>query len=146
MHNKLTPEDGKKALLHHVVEKAIALREKYGNFIDYSTLERILQDRDLVRYPTRLEFSSQSIGDGFFAVAKPVSSSDPSQGYVICVDGHFEDKLDNVPALVLYQLVTVNYGDIVTSEEAEIFGATALGMKKEEYYQLLCALADSIPQ
>ena len=146
MDNKLTPEDGKKALLHHVVEKAIALREKYGNFIDFSTLERILEDRDFVRYPTRMEFSSQSIDDGFFAIAEPVSIDDPSQGYVIYIHEHFKNKLGDVPALVLYQLVIVNYGDIVTGEEAELFGATVLGMEKEEYYQLLCTLADQIPQ
>ncbi len=146
MDNKLTPKDGKQALLHHVVDKAIALREKYVNFIDFAALDKILEDRDFVRYPTCLEFSSKPIGDGFFAVTEPVSDADPSQGYIITIDGHFKDQLGDVPALALYQLVIVNYGDIATSEEAELFGATVLGMGKEEYYQLLCTLADQIPQ
>jgi hypothetical protein len=63
---------------------------------------------------------------------------------VIYVHEYFKNKLGDVPALVLYHLVAVNYGPIATSEEAEIFGASALGMKKEAYYQLLCALTDRI--
>jgi len=146
MEKKLTAEDGKRALLHHVVEKALDLREKYGNFIDYETLLKILKDHDCVRYPTRLEFNSQPIDEGLFAVTDPVSAEDPSQGYIIYVHEHFKDRLDDVPALVLYHLVVVNYGDVATKEEAELFGATVLGMEKEEYYQLLCHLTDQIPQ
>ena len=143
---KLTPEDGKKALLHHVVEKALALQAKYGRFIDYDTLLRILQDKDFVRYPTRLEFNSEPIDKGFFAVVDAVSIDDPAQGFAVYVHEFFKNRLGDVPALVLYQLVAINYGVIATSDEAEIFGATVLEMKKEEYYRLLCALADQIPK
>lgn len=147
MENKqLTIEDGKKALLHHAVEKAIALQEKYGHFIDYEMVLKILQDKDFVRYPTRLEFNSEPIDKGFFAVVDAISDEDPSQGYVISIHEHFKKRLGDVPAIVLYQLVAINYGVIATNEEAEIFGATALGLKQEEYYQLLCSLADQIPK
>lgn len=141
----LTIEDGKKALLHHAVEKGIALHEKYGNFIDFDTLQLILKDKDFTRYPTRVEFKSQFDEKGLFAFTEQLSTDDPTQGFVIYVHDYFRNKMSDVPALVLYHLVAVNYGDIATSEEAEIFGASALGMKKEEYYQLLCALTDQIP-
>lgn len=131
--------------MHHVVEKALALREKYGRFIDYATLLEILEDRECVRFPTRLEFNSQPIDDGFFAVARPVSAGHPSKGYIIYIHEHFKDRLGDVPALALYHLVAVNYGDIATREDAELFGAAALGMDKDEYYRLLCRLADQIP-
>jgi hypothetical protein len=39
----------------------------------------------------------------------------------------------------------VNYGEIVSHEEAELFGATLLGMDVEEYYRALCDLADGVP-
>lgn len=141
----LTVEDGKKALLHHAVEKALALEAKYGHFIDYEMILKILQDKDFVRYPTRLEFNSQPIDKGFFAVVDAVSDEDPSQGYVIYIHEHFKNRLGDVPAIVLYQLVAINYGVIATNEEAEIFGATALGLKQDEYYQLMCSLADQVP-
>jgi hypothetical protein len=143
---QLTPEDGKKALLHHVVEKALALRKQYGGFIDYETLLKILQDNNFVRYPTRLEFNSGPIDKGFFAVVDALDIDNPSKGYTIYIHEYFKKRLGDVPAIVLYQLVAINYGVIATSEEAEIFGATVLDMKKEEYYQLLCVLADQIPK
>jgi len=142
----LSLEAGKKALLHHVVEKALAIRDKYGNFMDYPILLRILDDRDCVRYPVRLEFNSEAIDPGFFAVAKAVSADNPAEGYVIFLHEHFQKRLDDIPALVFYHLVVINYGDIVTHDEAEVFGATALGIKQEEYYQFLCRLTDAIPQ
>ncbi len=141
---KLTSEDGKRALMHHVVERAMVLREQYGNFIDYEVLLKILTDSRFVRYPTLLEFNSQPIDDGLFAIAIPFLDDNSFQRYVIYVHEYFKDKLDDVPALVLYHLVMVNYGDIVTGEEAELFGATVLGMEKEEYYQLLCRFADQV--
>ena len=55
-----------------------------------------------------------------------------------------QKKLDDVPALVLYHLVTVNYGDFATFHEAEVFAAEALGMEQEDYYKLLCRLADQV--
>ena len=143
---RLTVEDGKKALLHHVVEKGIVLREKYGNFIDFDTLQKILKDSAFVRYPTRVEFRSQFVEPGFFAFTEQVKADDPSQGFVIYVHEHFKTRLSDVPAMVFYQLVAVNYGAAATGEEAELFGATVLGVKKEEYYRLLCALADQIPR
>ena len=39
----------------------------------------------------------------------------------------------------------INYGDIATHEEAELFGATLLGLDQEHYYATLCKLADSLP-
>jgi hypothetical protein len=46
--------------------------------------------------------------------------------------------------LVLYQLVLVNYGEFASPEDAESFGAAAVGLDREEYYERLCALADQL--
>src|SRR3989338_5467417 len=142
----LTIEDGKKALLHHVVEKGIALRDKYGPFIDFDTLQKILKDSAFVRYPTRVEFKSRFVEPGFFAFTEQVAADDSSQGFVIYVHEHFRNRINDVPAMVLYHLVAVNYCAAATGDEAELFGATVLGIKKEDYYRLLCALADQIPR
>jgi hypothetical protein len=56
----------------------------------------------------------------------------------------FMTQLDQVPALVLYQLVTVNYGAFASSEEAETFGAGALGLTRDEYYNQLCEASDLV--
>ena len=56
----------------------------------------------------------------------------------------FMPQLEQVPLLVLYQLVLVNYGAFAAPEDAESFGAAALGLAKDEYYQALCRLADEL--
>ncbi len=55
---RLTLEDGRRALGVHVLEKGHRLNQKYGKFIDYETLLKILQDEEFVRYSTRIEFCS----------------------------------------------------------------------------------------
>ena len=55
-------------------------------------------------------------------------------------------QLDQVPALALYQLVLVNYGASATAEDAEAFGAHALGVTINDYYTRLCVLADQLPR
>ncbi len=140
---KLTIEDGRNALTGHIYEKALAIQKKYGNVSEYNTLCELLKDSDFVRYPTRVEFNSALIERGTFATARLVSDK-PSDGYVIFVHSYFKDKLEYVPPLVLYHLVTVNYGDFASSTDAELFGATILGLEKEEYYQFICQLADQI--
>ena len=56
----------------------------------------------------------------------------------------FMTQLPQVPSLVLYQLVLVNYGEFASPDDAETFGASALGMGKDEYYQKLCELTDKL--
>jgi hypothetical protein len=55
-------------------------------------------------------------------------------------------QLEQVPLLVLYQLVLVNYGAFASSDDAETFGAAALGLARDEYYGTLCRLADELEQ
>ncbi len=45
---------------------------------------------------------------------------------------------------MLYQLVLVNYGEFASAEDAEAFGAGALGISKDEYYVALCEMVDEI--
>jgi hypothetical protein len=56
----------------------------------------------------------------------------------------FLAQLSQVPALVLYQLVSVNYGVFASADDAEAFGANVLGVTKDEYYRTLCELADRL--
>jgi hypothetical protein len=45
---------------------------------------------------------------------------------------------------VFYQLVRVNYGEFASADDAEVFGASALGLSRDAYYESLCQLADQI--
>jgi hypothetical protein len=137
----LTLEDGRRALAVHAQIKGVLLREKYGPGMDYDTLLRILKDREFVRYPVDIVFCSKKIEGDMFAAAERVSR-DADEGYVIYLHEYYQKCLDDVPAMVLYHIVTVNYGDFATYHEAEEFGSSALGMSKDEYYRHLCRLVD----
>jgi hypothetical protein len=68
----------------------------------------------------------------------------PENGFTMAVHPIFMTQLEYVPYLVLYQLVLVNYGEFAAPDDAETFGACALGLAKDNYYSTLCELADQL--
>jgi hypothetical protein len=139
----LTPDDVRQPLNAHVAAKAAEIHVKYGPEPGWGQLQRLLQDRAYVRYPCAIEFDAGPLQPGEFA--HPVAKgARPEDGFTIFVHPHFMTQLADVPSLVLYQLVLVNYGEFASADDAETFGATALGLTKDEYYARLCGLADQI--
>jgi hypothetical protein len=143
MEQKLTVEDARQSLNSHAVEKGLQLREKYGPNIGWKELRRILEDRSVVRYPCEIVFDAAGLLDGEFAHPLP-NTEQPEDGFKIHMHPLFMTQLDQVPLLLLYQLVLVNYGEFASPDDAESFGAAALGIDKEDYYRALCELADQI--
>ena len=143
MSRKLTVDDARQSLAAHVAAKGRELREKYGPEIGWSQLQRILADRDFVRYPCELAFDASGLDDG--ECAHPVPKGErPEAGFVMQVHPFFSVMPARVPYLVLYQLVLVNYGEFASPDDAEAFGAAALGLSRDEYYDALCEMADLI--
>ena len=143
MEQKLTLEDGRQSLTAHVAEKGLQVREKYGPDIGWNELRQILEDRTVVRYPCEIVFDAAPLLEGEFAHPVP-NSEQPDDGFKIHVRPIFMTQLQQVPLLVLYQVVLVNYGEFASADDAEAFGANALGMSKDDYYNQLCELADQI--
>ncbi len=143
MSKQLTAEDARQSLRDHVAAKGEEVRAKFGPRLGWAELNRLLEDRKFVRYPCRIAFDAMPLQPDEFAYPEPLGPR-PDDGFRICVHPRFEADLDAVPALVLYQLVAVNYGDFATPEDAEAFGAAALGMSREQYYQRLCQCADQV--
>lgn len=153
----ITLDDVKSAVGDHAEERAHAIRAKYGPDIDYATLLNILEDRECVRYPVRIEFDSSRFEPGMFATAELVPEEiseeeaewrdgyeEACDEYVIVVHEAFKERLDVLPALILYHLVVPNYGDLATAADAEVFGSTVLGMDREAYYSQLCDCVDQL--
>ena len=126
----------------HAAEKAKQIRTQYGPNIDYSTLLSILDDRKSVRYPVEIVFTMEGVEQGMFGRADPVSGEEPCKGYRIFLHERLQGSEELLPALVLYQVVSANYGDLATAIDAEIFGAGVLGMERDEYYELICETVD----
>jgi len=137
-------EDARQALSVHLAEKGAKIYDKYGPRMGWQELLKLLADRDFVRYPCQICFDDKPLMAGEFAHPVPAGRL-PEDGFTIFVHPAYQTRLDCVPFLVLYQLVRVNYGEFATCADAEIFGAEALGLDREEYYWTVCELADEIP-
>jgi hypothetical protein len=143
MATKLTAEDASQSLSAHVALKGFELHEKYGPRIGWNELLRILEDRAFCRYPCQISFDAGPLQPG--EAAYPVALGQvPEEGFAMHVHPHFMRRFDHVPYLVLYQLVVVNYGEFASPEDAEVFGSSALGLPREEYYEALCRMVDEI--
>jgi len=138
-----TPAEARSSLAEHVAAKGEEVRRKYGPSIGWTELQRILADRDLVRYPCQLVFDGTKLQPGELAYPEPKGER-PEDGFTLCVHPYFSLDPRRVPWVALYQLVAVNYGPFASSDEAEIFGSAALGIDRETYYSGLCALADEL--
>jgi hypothetical protein len=143
MNQCLTIEDARQSLNAHVAAKGAEVYEKYGPQIGWYELQLILRDPVCVRYPCEIRFEAEPLRAGEFA--HPVAQGErPEDGFIIFVHPAYAAQPDQVPFLVLYQLVLVNYGQFASPDDAETFGCHALGLAKDDYYQAVCKLADQI--
>jgi hypothetical protein len=140
MSTRLTADDARQSLSAHVAARGASLFEKYGPRIGWNELLRILEDRACVRFPCKVAFDAAPLEAGECAYARP-NGDKPEDGFVIHIHPLFMTQMDRVAHLALYQLVVVNYGEFASPDDAEIFGAAALGISREQYYQGLCELA-----
>jgi len=139
----LTEEDGYRALRNHLVDRAQLARVRYGPEIDAAAIEAILLDSEIVRHPTTIEYGNEELDQGEFAWPRPVTDGE-STGFNLVIHDHFAGRPEVLPFLAPYFIPTINYADLATHEEAELFGATLLGLDVEVYYQRLCELADEL--
>jgi hypothetical protein len=138
MGKQLTAADAKQSLTAHVTAKGVEVFAKYGPALGWAELGRLLEDRAYVRYPCEIAFDATPLQEGEFAHPVP-NGARPEDGFTMYVHPVYMLELERVPALVLYQLVAVNYGEFASAEDAESFGAAALGLTVDE-----CELAEQI--
>jgi hypothetical protein len=135
--------DARQSLNACVAAAGAEIHEKYGPRIGWRELAQILRDRSCARYPCEIVFDAGALQAGEFA--HPVAKGDhPADGFTMYVHPIFMMQPEEVPLLVLYQLVLVNYGVFASADDAETFAAAALGLPKDEYYETLCRMADRL--
>lgn len=140
----LTEEGGQRALREHVAAKATDARDRHGPDIDFAAIERLLADPECVRFPTSVRFDASELRPGEFAWPAPTGAS-PKDGFTLHVHPMFKDRAEVLPLICAYHIVAINYLDVATHVEAELYGATLLGLPVDEYYARLCGLADELP-
>lgn len=127
----------------HAASKGAEVYDKYGPIIGWGELLKILGDRGVVRYPCEVLFDSGALLPGECAHAQ-AKSDNPHDGFTIFINPFFVANPADAVLLALYQLVVVNYGPFASSDDAEAFGAAALGIPPDEYYGRICQIADSL--
>jgi hypothetical protein len=139
-----TVADARQSLTEHVIAKGREIFVRYGPQIGWAELQRLLADRAQVRYPCEIIFDAAPLRSGEFAHPVPKGAT-PEEGFAVYVHPVYRADLAQVPLLVLYQIVAVNYGDFASVDDAESFGAAAFGLSRDDYYARVCALADHVP-
>lgn len=143
MMHRPTAEEAQQSLRDHVVAKATEARLRRGGLIDRAVMFELLKDRSVVRYPLGVRFDAEPLQDGEFACLEALGEH-PSHGFCLYVHPMFESDDELLPLLIAYYIPSVNYGDVASHVEAELFGATLLGLDVEEYYRILCWAADTV--
>jgi hypothetical protein len=137
-----TAADGRQSLREHVCAKAAEARAKSAGRIDRVATLRLLDDRSVVRYPVGVRFDAEPLRPGEFACLEALGEH-PADGFCLFVHPRFEMADELLPLLIAYYIPAINYGDVATNVEAELYGSTLLGINLDAYYQTLCAAADS---
>jgi hypothetical protein len=141
--NPPSAQEARQSLNASAAAIGAGIYDKYGPRVGWQQLLQILEDRTCVRYPCEIVFDAAPLHAAEFA--HPVANGDrPEDGFTLYVHPFFMTQLEQVPLLALYQLVLVNYGAFAAPEDAETFGAAALGLARDEYYHALCRLADEL--
>ena len=87
--HKPTVRDGAVALQDHLASVAATARERYGPRFDGAAIQRMLEDREIVRYPIAIVFDDQPLHPGEFAFAESRGCG-PGEGFTLYVHPHFE--------------------------------------------------------
>lgn len=143
MNPRPTAEEAQQSLRDHVLTKAIDARHRRGGTIDRAEMMRLLDDRAVVRYPLGVRFDAGPLQSGEFACLESLGEH-PSDGFCLFIHPMFENVDELIPLLIAYYIPSVNYGEVASHVEAELFGATLLGIDVEEYYTILCSVADTV--
>jgi len=152
-----TPQELRESMNFHLRQKAQEIIDKYGVINSLPVLLDVMSDSKFVRYPINIIYDSTRVDDGLFIATEMKLSTQEQQSedsdyikqadrsYDFYVHECFEGQPDKLLPLILYHLPSVNYGDIATFEDSEVFASALLQMSQDDYYQLVCDLADSIP-
>jgi len=143
MARQLNNEQARQELDARIASQAALIRQRYGPRLDWNQLLLLLEDRACVRFPCEVRFDVEPLLPGEFAHVVPRGLAE-EDGFTIYLHPFYALQLDQAVYLVLHQLVRVNYGAGAGPDEAETFGALALGVDKTDYYRSLCELSGQL--
>lgn len=134
---------GEDSLLTHLQHQAAEARARHGG-LRPGNLDTFLNDRDCLRYPTRLvlEFGEMSMHQ--FAQPDRDYRSDQPEARVLYLRPILGKRPDFIALAVSYMIPVLNYGQVITDEHCIEYGAALMGLDTDTYYQHICELADFV--
>ena len=129
---------GDASLREHLVHTAQLAHCKYAP-ISEERLRDLLEDRNLVRRPVRIEFAIGPMAAHQFGQPEP-----DGDAVVLYLHPGLQGQFSKVLAAVAYFLPVVNYGSLINDDHCLLYGATLTGQTVGQYYQELCEMADAI--
>ncbi len=134
---------GQRSLRDHLLAQALVAHQKYAP-VTVDKLEALLHDPECVRHPTRLVFEFGEMARHQFA-QPDIDCREPEQdGRVLYLRPLLRDQPELIVQAVAYMIPLLNYGDIITDDHCRLYGATLLGLMEDQYYDQICALADTV--
>lgn len=134
---------GQDSLRDHILAQAVVAHQKHGP-LTFDKLDRLLNDPECVRHPTRLVFEFGEMAMHQFAQPDIDWRNQENDGRVLYMRPLLRERHDLVVLAVAYMIPLINYGDIISDEHCLRYGAALLGLMEVEYYQQMCALADLV--
>lgn len=140
---KLNAQRLREGLENHirmVAEKALS---KYGKIDSFETFLEMLDDREIVRFPSIIDFKDPA-GKEKHCVRLDKMGEEDNECYQISLHSHFRGRDKDVIALSVYHLVKINYGKIAKGKEALLFGSLLLNITEDEYKKWIKKLEDEV--
>lgn len=134
---------GEDSLMDHLRHQASEARGRHGG-LGPDNLETFLNDRDCVRYPTRLVMEFGDMSPHQFAQPDRDYRSNHPESRVIYLRPILGKRPDLIALAVSYMIPVINYGQIINDEHCLEYGAALLGLDTEDYYNRICELADFV--
>ena len=132
-------EDSLTNRLRDQADEALERHERFGP----GNLETFLNDRDSVRFPTRLvlEFGPEMATHQF---AQPEPDIRNPGGVMLYLRPILGQRPDLIALAVSYMIPVINYGKIVNDTHCLEYGSRLMRMDKETYYGRICELAEFV--
>lgn len=122
----------REGLENHILFVSQKAVNKYGRPDSMDVLNRMLEDAEIVRFPTKIIFDSAELKAGEIVKLDKIED-DADEKYQINIHPAFLKRDKDVIALVLHEIVKINYGKIAKEKEALLFASSLLGIKDEIY-------------
>ena len=134
---------GEDSLLNHLRHQATEARARHGG-LRPGNLDTFLNDRDCVRYPTRLVLEFGDMSPHQFAQPDRDYRNNHPEARVLYLRPILGRRPDLIALAVSYMLPLLNFGSVVSDEHCLEYGATLMGLDVNSYYDRICELADFV--